>query len=82
LAIYEAFPDLGHDDHTPGGTRHMIRPPTHLKTMNEKRAWLERELPIPRDMRRSPAYRTLSDESKIILMLMMAERQGGDHASS
>ena len=49
----------------------MIRPPDNLKTMIEKRVWLERELPIPDEIKRSLAYRTLTDESKIVLMLMM-----------
>ena len=60
----------------------MVRPPAHLKTMQEKREWLERELPIPRQMRRSPAYKTLTDEAKIVLMLMLDEQRGGGHASS
>lgn len=60
----------------------MIRPPAHLKTMLEKREWLERELPIPEDMRQSLAYRTLTDESKIILMLMMDKQREGTHAGS
>ncbi len=60
----------------------MIRPPDNLKTMNEKRAWLERELPIPDEVKQSLAYRTLTDEAKIVLMLMMEETDGGHHASS
>ncbi len=60
----------------------MIRPPDNLKTICEKREWLERELPIPEDMKRSLAYRTLTDEAKIILMLMMDKAEGGNHASS
>ncbi len=60
----------------------MIRPPAHLKTMQEKREWLERELPIPEDMRQSLAYQTLTDESKIILMLMMDKQREGTHAGS
>lgn len=60
----------------------MIRPPVHLKTMSEKRELLERELPIPEDMRRSLAYRTLTDEAKIILILIMDKAEGGNHASS
>ncbi len=59
----------------------MINPPTHLKTMRERREWLERELPIPENVRESPAYRTLSDESKIILMLMLRKQQGGSYAA-
>ncbi len=60
----------------------MIRPPDNLKTMSEKRAWLEQALPMPRQMRRSPAYRTLTDEAKIVLMLMIEKQQGGNHASA
>ena len=60
----------------------MIRPPAHLKTMKDKRQWLERELPIPEDMQRSLAYRTLTDESKIVLMLMLDKQREGNHASS
>jgi len=58
----------------------MIKPPGHLKSMSEKREWLEKELPIPEDMRRSLAYRTLTDESKIVLMLMLDKQRGGGHA--
>ncbi|MGD0821022.1 MAG: hypothetical protein ABSA71_09790 [Desulfomonilia bacterium] len=60
----------------------MIRPPDNLKTISEKREWLEREIPIPDDMKRSLAYRTLTDEAKIVLMLMMEASDGGHHASS
>ena len=60
----------------------MIRPPDNLKTMSEKRQWLEHELPIPEDMKRSLAYRTLTDEAEIVLMLMMEETDGGHQASS
>jgi len=60
----------------------MIRPPIHIKTIREKREWLERELPIPEEMRRSPAYQTLTDESKIVLMLMLEKQRGGDHADA
>ncbi len=49
----------------------MIRPPTHLKTMSEKREWLEKEISISEEMRMSKAYQSLADESKIILMLML-----------
>ncbi len=60
----------------------MIRPPTHLKTMKEKREWLEHELPISNVMKRSLAYRTLTDEARIVLMLMLEKANGGNHASS
>lgn len=60
----------------------MIKPPAHLKTMSERREWLEQELPIPEDMRQSLAYRTLTDESKIILMLMLNKQRGGSHADA
>jgi ribonucleotide reductase beta subunit family protein with ferritin-like domain len=57
----------------------MIKPPDNLKTMGEKREWLERALPISKDLKRSRAYRTLSDESKIILMLMLEKQKRGGH---
>ncbi len=60
----------------------MIRPPVNLKTMSERREWLEQELPIPEDMRQSLAYRTLNDESKIILMLMLDKQREVNHAGS
>ncbi len=60
----------------------MIRPPVNLKTMEEKRKWLEEALPLPEGMRRSPAYQTLTDESKIILLLMFEKQRGGSYASS
>ncbi len=60
----------------------MIRPPTHLKTMKEKREWLERESPLPDDMKRSLAYRTLTNEAKIVLMLLMDKAEGGNHEFS
>ena len=60
----------------------MIRPPDNLKTMTEKRDWLERALPIPEDMKISLAYRTLPDEAKIVLMLMIDKQRGGGHADT
>jgi len=60
----------------------MIRPPVNLTTMEEKRQWLEEAIPLPEDMRRSPAYQTLTDESKIILLLMLEKQREGNHASS
>ena len=53
----------------------MIRPPDNLKAMCEKRDWLEREMPIPEEMRRSKAYRPLTDEAKIILMLAVQKKR-------
>ncbi len=55
----------------------MIMPPSELKTMSEKREWLERELPIPEGIKKSLAYRTLTDEAKILLILMIEKQQGG-----
>jgi len=60
----------------------MFKPPKDITTMRGKREWLERELPIPSTMKLSPAYLTLSDEAKIILMLMMSKEKGGSHARS
>lgn len=57
----------------------MIQPPIHLKTMSEKREWLEQKLPIPEDMSRSLAYRTLTDESKIVLLLMFEKQREGNN---
>jgi hypothetical protein len=50
--------------------------------MREKREWLEKNLPIPENIYRSVAYLTLTDEAKIILMLLMDRQRGGNHASS
>jgi len=58
----------------------MIKPPAHLKTMRERREWLEKQLPVPEDMKWSPAYITLSDESKIVLLLMLSKQREGSHA--
>ncbi len=58
----------------------MLRPPDSLKTMQSKREWLEKALPIPDDVKRSIAYRTLDDEAKIVLMLMIDKAEGGGHA--
>ncbi len=60
----------------------MIKPPSHLKTMQEKREWLEKALPIPGDMQKSLAYRTLTDEAKIVLMLMLDKQRGASHAGA
>lgn len=60
----------------------MIKPPKGITTMRGKREWLERELPIPSTMKLSPAYLSLTDEAKIILMLMMDKEKGGNHADS
>jgi len=55
----------------------MIKPPDDLKTMGERRKWLERELPIPPEMKQSRAYRTLSDEAKIVLLLTIGRQRRG-----
>jgi len=47
--------------------------------MSEKREWLEQKLPIPEDMSRSLAYRTLTDESKIVLLLMFEKQREGNN---
>jgi hypothetical protein len=60
----------------------FMRPPAYLQTMREKREWLEEALPIPEEIRNSRAYRELSDESKIILMLMMDRQRGDGHADA
>lgn len=60
----------------------MIRPSTHLKTIQDKRQWLESALPLPGDILDSLAYRTLTYETKIILMLMMDREWGGSRARS
>jgi hypothetical protein len=48
-----------------------MRCPDTLKTARERRKWLERELPLSSEIQRSEAYRALSDNTKIILMLML-----------
>lgn len=60
----------------------MIKPPKGITTMQGKREWLERQLPIPSTMKHSPSYQTLTNEAKIILMLMMSKERGGKHAGS
>jgi hypothetical protein len=55
----------------------MIKPPDDLKTVGERRKWLERELPIPPEMKQSRAYRTLTDEAKIVLLLMIGKQRKG-----
>ena len=54
----------------------MIKPPDHLVNMSEKREWLERELPISEDMKRSLAYRTLTDEAAVVLLLLLHKQRG------
>jgi hypothetical protein len=51
----------------------MIKPPNNLIKMSEKREWLEHEVSLPDEMKQSSAYKSLDDEAKIILMLMMAK---------
>lgn len=60
----------------------MLRPPVNLKTMKEKRLWLEMALPLPEEIRRSPAYQSLTDEARIVLMLMIEKERGGPHADA
>lgn len=55
----------------------MIKPPDDLKTVGERRKWLEHELPIPPEMKQSRAYRTLTDEAKIVLLLMIGKQRKG-----
>ena len=71
-----------HARRPPGRPRAMIKHPAHLKTIQSKREWLEHELPIPDELKRSIAYRTLTDEAKIVLMLIMDKAEGGRHAST
>jgi len=58
------------------GSPPVIKPPDHLVNMSEKREWLERELPISEDMKRSLAYRTLTDEAAVVLLLLLHKQRG------
>ncbi len=60
----------------------MLRPPGTLKTISQKREWLEKVLPISEDILKSSAYRALTDEAKIILMLMLDKQRGEKHEST
>jgi len=48
-----------------------MRCPDTLKTARDRREWLEKALPLPSEIKRSGAYRALSDNAKIVLMLML-----------
>ncbi len=48
----------------------MIRCPDDLKTATERREWMEKNLPIPPEMKKSKEYQSLSDNAKIISMII------------
>jgi len=52
--------------------------PVKMKQLSE----LENKAHIPVEMKKSLAYRTLTDEAKIILLLMMIKERGDNHAGS
>ncbi len=53
----------------------MFKCPDNLQTASQRRAWLEEKLPIPPELKKSKAYQELSENAKIILMLMIQKHQ-------
>ncbi len=53
----------------------MIRCPKNLKTASERREWLEKNLPLPPEVKRSKEYQALSDNAKIISLIMFYNKQ-------
>jgi hypothetical protein len=48
-----------------------MRCPDDLKTASERRKWLERKFPLSAEIINSEAYQSLSDNAKIVLMLIL-----------